>query len=70
MLPKSVIACLAAAACVATTALMPTVPSAGRGGPMYGDLELAALRRTGVRALDSRLTRKSVAQYMDGRILA
>jgi hypothetical protein len=51
MLPKSVIACLAAAACVATTALMPTVPSAGRGGPMYGDLELAALRRTGVRAL-------------------
>jgi hypothetical protein len=36
MLPKSVIACLAAAACVATTALMPTVASAGRGGPMYG----------------------------------
>jgi hypothetical protein len=36
MLRKSVIACLAAAACVATTALMPTVASAGRGGPMYG----------------------------------
>jgi hypothetical protein len=37
MLPKSVIACLAAAACVATTALMPTVASAGRGGgPTYG----------------------------------
>ena len=36
MLPKSVIACLAAASCVATTALMPTVASAGRGGPMYG----------------------------------
>ena len=33
---EAVIACLAAAACVATTALMPTVASAGRGGPMYG----------------------------------
>jgi hypothetical protein len=33
MLPKSVIACLAAAAFVAATALMPTGASAGRGGP-------------------------------------
>ena len=32
MLPKSVIACLAATAFVATTALMPTGASAGGGG--------------------------------------
>jgi hypothetical protein len=44
MLPKSVIACLAATAFVATTALMPTGASAGRGGLATGDLELATLR--------------------------
>ena len=36
MLPKSVIACLAATAFVATTALMPTGASAGRGGLQPG----------------------------------
>jgi hypothetical protein len=36
MLPKSAIACLAATAFVATTALMPTGASAGRGGPQPG----------------------------------
>ena len=36
MLLKSVIACLAATAFVATTALMPTGASAGRGGPQPG----------------------------------
>jgi hypothetical protein len=37
MLPKSVIACLAATAFVATTALMPTGASAAsRGGPQPG----------------------------------
>ena len=36
MLPKSVIACLAATAFVATTALMSTSASAGRGGPQPG----------------------------------
>ena len=35
-MPKSVIACLAATAFVATTALMPTGASAGRGGPQPG----------------------------------
>ena len=43
MLPKSVIACLAATAFVATTALMPTDASAGWRAAT-GDLELAALR--------------------------
>ena len=36
MLPKSLIACLAATAFVATTALMPTGASAGRGGLQPG----------------------------------
>ena len=42
MLPKSVIACLAAAAFVAATALMLTVTYANREG-CTGDLEVAAL---------------------------
>ena len=46
MLPKSVIACLAAAACVATTALMPTVPSAGRGGARFVVTGLVCPART------------------------
>ena len=43
MLPKSVIACLAASA-FATGALMPTGASAAKGGPSPGTLELATLR--------------------------
>ena len=69
MLRKSVIACLAAAACVATTALMPTVPSGWTRRPNVRGPGIGRPTPHRRARADSRLTRKSVAQYMDGRIL-
>ena len=50
-MPKSVIACLAATAFVATTALMPTGASAGRGGPQPGTWNWPPYAESGERGM-------------------